>query len=318
MLAITASANSAGLGRFGGHVHDSQRAAQRGAPCLNLIGGAEQLQAGQRIHRGFVTGFAQGSSRDCGNIGRVNGGRLGLGERGVHHTQGLDRRRPHQGVGHERPGAQDRPRHPTVDQGYHGLSLEQVAEDAGITRVTIYRPVRFQARSPPGRRRRPRPAWPSRRAPRRRGHHPRCLNRVPVPGQRAVPLLGRRPPAVPPHGQPGRRGPRSPPGDRDPRTVALRRDHHPHRAAGQRRPFANPFSADQAIAITAAVTSFPACDQIATILGVSFIRLPELLLPLLGAVLNLKPPDPSKLSQNQSDTSQYQNYSRCYGSGDDS
>jgi len=51
--------------------------------------------------------------------------------------------------------------------------------------------------------------------------------------------------------------------------------------------------------IATRVTSFPACDQIATTLGVSFIRLPELLLPLLGAVLNLKPPDPNKLSQNQ-------------------
>jgi len=53
-----------------------------------------------------------------------------------------------------------------------------------------------------------------------------------------------------------------------------------------------PFSADQSIATIAAVTSFPACDQIATTLGVSFIQLPELLLPLLGAVLDLKPSGP--------------------------
>jgi len=38
------------------------------------------------------------------------------------------------------------------------------------------------------------------------------------------------------------------------------------------------------------VTSFPACDQIATTLSVSFIQLPEpLLLPLLSAVLDLRP-----------------------------
>jgi len=54
-----------------------------------------------------------------------------------------------------------------------------------------------------------------------------------------------------------------------------------------------PFSTAQAIATIAAVTSFPACDQIATTLSVSFIQLPEpLLLPLLSAVLDLRPPGP--------------------------
>ncbi len=51
-----------------------------------------------------------------------------------------------------------------------------------------------------------------------------------------------------------------------------------------------PFGKDQAIATIAAVTSFPACDQIASTLGVSFTELPGLLLPLLSSVLDLKAP----------------------------
>jgi len=61
------------------------------------------------------------------------------------------------------------------------------------------------------------------------------------------------------------------------------------RLAGEGRLRA-PFGKDQAIATIAAVTSFPACDQIASPLGVRFIELPELLLPLLSAVVDLKPP----------------------------
>jgi AcrR family transcriptional regulator len=57
-----------------------------------------------------------------------------------------------------------------------------------------------------------------------------------------------------------------------------------------------PFGKDQAIATIVAVTSFPACDQIASTLGVSFTGLPGLLLPLLSAVLDLKPPGPAELS----------------------
>jgi len=43
------------------------------------------------------------------------------------------------------------------------------------------------------------------------------------------------------------------------------------------------------------VTSFPACDQIVSALDISFIQLPELLLSLLDAVLDLKPADPVEL-----------------------
>ncbi len=179
-----------------------------------------------------------------------------------------------------------------IEAGYHGLSLEQVAEDAGITRATIYRQfgsklglLQAVADDLAG-----------------RGHAAERLGAaVTIPDASTAfrsmvselcrfwdtdPALFRRMVSLSAV-------------DPEARQVIHTREQWRHdgintlvnRLANEKRLRA-PFGADQAIATVAAVTSFPACDQIATTLSVSFNQLPELLLPLLSAVLDLRPSGP--------------------------
>ena len=182
-----------------------------------------------------------------------------------------------------------------IEAGYHGLSLEQVAEDAGITRVTIYRQFGsklglLQAVADDLT---------------QRGHAAERLGAaVTIPDastafRSLVSELCRFWDTDPPL---FRRMVSLSAVDPEARQVIETREQWRYdginalvsRLADEHRLRA-PFSADQAIATIAAVTSFPACDQIATTLSVSFIQLPEpLLLPLLTAVLDLRPAGPAE------------------------
>jgi AcrR family transcriptional regulator len=183
-----------------------------------------------------------------------------------------------------------------IEAGYHGLSLEQVAEDAGITRVTIYRQFgsklgllqavaddlteRGQAAERLG----AAVALPDASTALRSLVAELCRfwDTDPPLFRRMVSLAAVDPEA---------------------RQVIETREQWRYdgintltsRLADEGRLRA-PFGKDQAIATIVAVTSFPACDQIASTLGVSFTELPGLLLPLLSAVLDLKPPGPAELS----------------------
>ncbi len=179
-----------------------------------------------------------------------------------------------------------------IEAGYHGLSLEQVAEDAGITRVTIYRQFgsklgllqavaddlteRAQATERLG----AAAALPDASTALRSLVAELCRfwDTDPPLFRRMVSLAAVDPEA---------------------RQVLETREQWRYdglntvtsRLADEGR-LRVPFGQDQAIATIAAVTSFPACDQIASTLGVSFTELPGLLLPLLSSVLDLKPPSP--------------------------
>lgn len=181
----------------------------------------------------------------------------------------------------------DAVRHRLIVDGYHGLSLEQVAADAGITRVTIYR----QFGSKLGLL-----AAAADDLAERGEVVPRVAEALaaadPVVAFRSLvaelcrfwstdPELFRRLvglAAVDPGA--GR--------------VIADRESWRHRqvgtavrrlaAAGRVR---RPYRADRASALVTAVTSFPACDQVATATRRRHAGLAELLLPMLDAVVRL-------------------------------
>ena len=176
-----------------------------------------------------------------------------------------------------------------IEVGYHGLSLEQVAEDAGITRVTIYRQFGsklglLQAVADDLT---------------ERGQAAERLGAaVAIPGAPAAirslvselcQFWATDPPLF-------RRMVSLAAVDPEARQVIETREQWRFdgisnlvsRLASEDRLRA-PFGENQAAATIAAVTSFPACDQIVSALGVSFTELPTLLLPLLGAIVDLKP-----------------------------
>jgi AcrR family transcriptional regulator len=179
-----------------------------------------------------------------------------------------------------------------IEAGYHGLSLEQVAEDAGITRVTIYRQFgsklgllqavaddlteRGHAAERLGAAVALRDASAALRS--LVAELCRFWDTDPRLFRRMVSLAAVDPEA---------------------RQVIETRERWRYdglstvigRLAHEGRLRA-PYGQDQAIATIVAITSFPACDQIASALGVSFAELPGLLLPLLSAVLDLQPPSP--------------------------
>jgi len=180
-----------------------------------------------------------------------------------------------------------------IGAGYHGFSLEQVAEDAGITRVTIYRQFGsklglLQAVADDLT---------------QRGHASERLGAAAaIPDaskafRSMVSELCRFWDTDPPL---FRRMVSLAAVDPEARQVIETREQWRYdginaligRLAAESRLRA-PFGEDQAIATIAAVTSFPACDQMASSLDVSFIQLPALLLPLLGAVLDLKASSPA-------------------------
>lgn len=181
----------------------------------------------------------------------------------------------------------DAVRHRLIADGYHGLSLEQVAADAGITRVTIYR----QFGSKLGLL-----AAAADDLAARGEVVPRVAEALaasdPVIAFRSLvtqlcrfwstdPELFRRLvglAAVDPEA--GR--------------VIADRESWRHRqvgsavrrlaAAGLVRPA---YRVDQATALVTAATSFPTCDQIATATRRRHAGLPDLLLPMLDAVVRL-------------------------------
>jgi AcrR family transcriptional regulator len=182
-----------------------------------------------------------------------------------------------------------------IEAGYHGLSLEQVAEDAGITRVTIYR----QFGSKLGLLQAVADDLTERgRAAERLGAAV-ALPEASTAFRSVVIELCRFWDTDPPL---FRRMVSLAAVDPEARQVIETREQWRYdgittligQLADQGRLRA-PFGKDQAIATIAAVTSFPACDQIASTLGMSFIELPELLLPTLGAIVDLKPPAPAGL-----------------------
>ena len=178
-----------------------------------------------------------------------------------------------------------------IEAGYHGIGLEQVAEDAGITRVTIYR----QFGSKLGLLKAVADDLAERGQAAERLGAAVALPDASTAFRSLVIELCRFWDTDPPL---FRRMVSLAAVDPEARQVIETREQWRYngidtltgRLAGEGRLRAPPFGKDQAIATIAAVTSFPACDQIASPLGVRFIELPELLLPLLSAVVDLKPP----------------------------
>lgn len=192
-----------------------------------------------------------------------------------------------------------------IEAGYHGLSLEQVAEDAGITRVTIYRQFGsklgllqavaddLSERGQAAERLGAAAALPDASTALRSLVIELCRfwDTDPPLFRRMVSLAAVDPEA---------------------RQVIESREQWRYdgistltgRLADEGRLRA-PFGKDQAIATIVAITSFPSCDQIASALGVSFTELPGLLLPLLSAVLDLEPPSIAALSSPASDLLQH-------------
>jgi AcrR family transcriptional regulator len=174
-----------------------------------------------------------------------------------------------------------------IETGYHRLSLEQVAEDAGVTRVTIYR--RFgsklglleataehlaqQAQVVPGLR--AAAAEPDACAAFRAMVAELCRfwSADPDLFRRLVGLA-----AVDPET-------RQVIGDREQwRHEQVAAFVHRLDAEGRIRP---PFDADQATAAVAAVTGFPSCDDMATRMVLPHSDLADLLLALLSGVVVL-------------------------------
>ena len=175
-----------------------------------------------------------------------------------------------------------------IESGYHRLSLEQVAHDAGITRVTIYRHFGsklglleavaddLSVRGRAAERITAALELPDTSASLRALVHALCgfWSTDPPLFRRMVSLSAVDPEA------------REVLGARERwRYEGIATMAERLAAEGRLRP---PFDTDQAAATIAAVTSFPACDQIATALAVDMHALPALLLPLLAGVARLE------------------------------
>lgn len=176
-----------------------------------------------------------------------------------------------------------------VRSGYNHLGLERVADDAGVTRVTIYRHFGSKAglmtavaddlaaRSRAVERFAAVAAIADASAAFRGMVGESCrLWSTDPPLLRRMVALGAVDPEVA--------------GVRESRE-RWRRDQIAtivHRLDGDGR-IRPPFTADQAVASIGAVTSFAACDQLAATLGVDFSSLPEMLLAVLASVVHLDP-----------------------------
>lgn len=174
-----------------------------------------------------------------------------------------------------------------VDSGYHRLSLEEVAADAGVTRVTIYRhfdsklglldaigeDLAQEAGLVPGMHEAALIADPVRALTATVGELCRFWSTGPEVIRRLISLS-----AVDPEAQ---------------QVIAGREQwrYQQIEALVQRLADADrllpPFDVQQATAVVGAVTSFPSCDEIATRLRLDLGELTGLLLPLLTSVVRL-------------------------------
>lgn len=174
-----------------------------------------------------------------------------------------------------------------VDSGYHRLSLEEVASDAGVTRVTIYRhfdsklglldavgeDLAQEAGLVPGVREAVRLADPVRAFTATVEELCRFWSTDPEVIRRLISLS-----AVDPEAQ---------------QVITGREQWRYQQIEAIVRRLADadrllpPFDVRQATAVIGSVTGFPSCDEIATRLRLEFGELPKMLLPLLAGVVRL-------------------------------
>ncbi|MGH3500090.1 MAG: TetR/AcrR family transcriptional regulator [Nocardioidaceae bacterium] len=174
-----------------------------------------------------------------------------------------------------------------IEAGYHRLSLEDVAADAGVTRVTIYRhfdsklglldaiaeDLAQQAGLVAGMQQAAKVADPAPAFTAMVSELCRFWRTDPDVFRRLISLA-----AVEPEAQ----------------QVIASREHWRYQQIStfvQRLAHANrlqaPFDVRQATAVVGTVTSFPACDEIATQLRADLTQLNQILLPLLTSIVRL-------------------------------
>jgi AcrR family transcriptional regulator len=191
------------------------------------------------------------------------------------------------GVQRTRQGILDAARRHLIESGYHRLSLEEVAADAGVTRVTIYRNFRSKLGllDAVAEDLADRSGLVAGMAAAADADDPvqaftamvrelcRFWSTDPEVFRRLISLA-----AVDPEAQ---------------SVVAGREEWRYQQIAAAVRRLSRagrlqaPFTARQATAVIGAATGFPACDEVATRLGTDFRRLDRILLPLLVGVVRL-------------------------------